>query len=147
MSDKEHLYTQLMVLGTIKTVNWVNLFPKSNLAENKETWHNYSLQDQQFFLFLFYTFFLFCVNLYLQNYITVTKYWKYKWCFKAHRQISKKQCLEKYCSCDKACQFPALQGAPNYLKNTTTDDKFINKFLYIKDVSKVLRCLRASMVA
>ena len=27
---------------------------------------------------------------------------------KAHRQISKKQCFEKYCSCDQACQFSAL---------------------------------------
>ena len=29
---------------------------------------------------------------------------------KAHRQISKKRCFEKNCSCDKACQFLALQG-------------------------------------
>ena len=29
-------------------------------------------------------------------------------CLKAHRQISKKWCFEKYCSCDKACQFSAL---------------------------------------
>ena len=29
---------------------------------------------------------------------------------KAHRQISKKRCFEKYCSCDKACQFSALRG-------------------------------------
>ena len=29
---------------------------------------------------------------------------------KAHRQLSKKRCFEKYCSCDKACQFSALQG-------------------------------------
>ena len=27
---------------------------------------------------------------------------------KAHGHISKKRCLEKYCSCDKACQFPAF---------------------------------------
>ena len=27
---------------------------------------------------------------------------------KAHRQISKIRCSAKYCSCDKACQFPAL---------------------------------------
>ena len=31
---------------------------------------------------------------------------------KAHRQISRKRCFEKYCSCDKACQFSALQGTP-----------------------------------
>ena len=29
---------------------------------------------------------------------------------KAHRQISKIRFFEKYCSCDKACQFSALQG-------------------------------------
>ena len=29
---------------------------------------------------------------------------------KAHRQLSKKRCLEKYCSCDKACQFSALHS-------------------------------------
>ena len=29
-----------------------------------------------------------------------------------HRQISKKRFFEKYCSCDKACQFSALQGTP-----------------------------------
>ena len=27
---------------------------------------------------------------------------------KAHRQISKKRCFEKYFSCDEACQFSAL---------------------------------------
>ena len=48
---------------------------------------------------------------------------------KAHQQISKKQCFEKYCLCDKACQFSALQGTHwwNYLENPTIDDKFINK--------------------
>ena len=57
------------------------------------------------------------------------------WClnfvklFKAHRQTSKKQCFEKYCSCDQACQFSALYGTPwwSYLENLTIDDKFINK--------------------
>ena len=29
---------------------------------------------------------------------------------KAHGQISEKRCFEKYCSCDKACQFSTLQG-------------------------------------
>ena len=27
---------------------------------------------------------------------------------KAHRQISKKWCFEKYCSCDQVCQVSAL---------------------------------------
>ena len=27
---------------------------------------------------------------------------------KAHRQISKKRCFEKYCSCDQACRFSAF---------------------------------------
>ena len=31
---------------------------------------------------------------------------------KAHQQISKTRCFAKYCSCDKACQFSALQGTP-----------------------------------
>ena len=57
-------------------------------------------------------------------------YWKSKekntwrnprlnWFLKAHRQISKKRCCEKYCSCDQACQVSALQGTPwrNYLEN------------------------------
>ena len=26
---------------------------------------------------------------------------------KAHRQVPKKRCFEKYCSCDQACQFSA----------------------------------------
>ena len=30
----------------------------------------------------------------------------------AHQQISKKGCFKKYCSCDKTCQFSALQGTP-----------------------------------
>ena len=57
---------------------------------------------------------------------------------KAHRQISKKRFFEKYCSCDKVCQFSALQGKPwrSYLENATIDNKFINKFLYIKHLSK-----------
>ena len=32
---------------------------------------------------------------------------------KARRQISKKQCFEKYCSYDQACQFSASYGNPN----------------------------------
>ena len=43
---------------------------------------------------------------------------------KAHRQISKKWCFEKYCSCDQACQFSPWR---RYLENLTIDDKFINK--------------------
>ena len=48
---------------------------------------------------------------------------------KAHRQISKKRCFKKYCSCDQACQVSALYGTPrrSYLENLTIDDKFINK--------------------
>ena len=48
---------------------------------------------------------------------------------KAQRQISKKRCFGKYCPCDQACQFSALQGTPcrSYLENLTIDDKFINK--------------------
>ena len=34
--------------------------------------------------------------------------WFYNNNLKAHRQISKKRCFEKYCSCDQACQFSAL---------------------------------------
>ena len=30
------------------------------------------------------------------------------WFIKAHRQISKKWCFERYCSCDQACQFSAI---------------------------------------
>ena len=30
---------------------------------------------------------------------------------KGHRQIFKKWPFEKYCSCDKACPFSALEGA------------------------------------
>ena len=47
---------------------------------------------------------------------------------KAHRQVPKKRCSEKYCSCDKACQFRALLGTPwrSYLENQTIGDKFIN---------------------
>ena len=46
-----------------------------------------------------------------------------------NRQISEKRCFEKYCSCDKACQFSALYGTPwrRYLENLTTDEKSINK--------------------
>ena len=47
---------------------------------------------------------------------------------KAHWQVPKKRCFEKYCSCDKACQFWALLGTPwrSYLENQTIGDKFIN---------------------
>ena len=39
------------------------------------------------------------------------------------------RCFGKYCSCEQACQFSALQGTPwwSYLENLTIDDKFINK--------------------
>ena len=48
---------------------------------------------------------------------------------KAHRQISRKRFFEKYCSCNKACQFSALQGTPwrSYSENPTIDDKFIKR--------------------
>ena len=48
---------------------------------------------------------------------------------KAHWQISTKRYFEKYYSCDKACQYSALQGIPwpSYLENLTIDNKFINK--------------------
>ena len=48
---------------------------------------------------------------------------------KAHRQISKKRCFEKYCSCDQACQFWALYRTTwrSYLENLIIDGKFINK--------------------
>ena len=48
---------------------------------------------------------------------------------KADQQISKKGCLKKYYSCDRACQVSALEGTPwqSYLKNLTTGNKFINK--------------------
>ena len=37
--------------------------------------------------------------------------------------------FEKYCSCDKVCQFSAWEGTPwrSYLENLTIDDKCINK--------------------
>ena len=52
-------------------------------------------------------------------------------CLKAHRQISKKWCFEKYCSFDKACQFSALENTPwwSYLANLEIDDKFVNKWV------------------
>ena len=64
---------------------------------------------------------------------------------KAHRQISKKQCFEKYCSCDQACQFSASQGTPwrSYIENLTIVDKFINKrarLLHIK------RCVKKKQI-
>ena len=34
------------------------------------------------------------------------------WSLKAHWQISKKLCFEKYCSGDKACKFSALLSTP-----------------------------------
>ena len=48
---------------------------------------------------------------------------------KTHRQISKKRYFEKCCSCDKACQFLALQSIPwrSYLENLTIDEIFMNK--------------------
>ena len=50
--------------------------------------------------------------------------------------------MEKYCSCDQACQFSALYGTHwrSYLENLIINDKFINKqssILYAsKDVSR-----------
>ena len=59
-----------------------------------------------------------------------------------NRQISEKRCFEKYCSCNKVCQFSALYGTPwrSYLENLTTDEKSINKpvfsTLYTSNVYK-----------
>ena len=43
-------------------------------------------------------------------------------------QISKKQCVKKYCQYDKACQLSALQGISfwSYLEKQVID-KYINK--------------------
>ena len=48
---------------------------------------------------------------------------------KTHQQIFKKGCLEKCCSCGKAWQFSALQGAPcrSYLGKLKNGDQYINK--------------------
>ena len=48
---------------------------------------------------------------------------------KAHRQISKKRCFEKYCSYHQVCQFSALEGTLclSFLENLTIDDKYTNK--------------------
>ena len=52
-----------------------------------------------------------------------------KMALKVHRQISKKQCFEKYCSYDQVFQFSVLKGALrwSYLKNLTIDNTLINK--------------------
>ena len=57
------------------------------------------------------------------------KYLPYIFLLKAHQQTSKKQCFEKYCSCDQACQVSASQGTTwrSYLENLAIDDIFINK--------------------
>lgn len=38
--------------------------------------------------------------------------------------VFKKQCIEKYCSCDKVCQFTALLviSCRSYLEKSTIDD-------------------------
>ena len=49
--------------------------------------------------------------------------------WKTHRQVSKKRGFEKYCSCDRPCQFSALQGTPrrSYQEKMIFDDKRIDK--------------------
>ena len=42
-----------------------------------------------------------------KNNVSVNKYLPYIFLLKAHQQTSKKQCFEKYCSCDQACQVSA----------------------------------------
>ena len=72
---------------------------------------------------------------------------------KAHRQISKKRCFEKYCSCDQACQFSASWGTPwrSYFENLRIDYKFINKrvrlFINQRRCAKKKLLLRHNMVA
>ena len=52
---------------------------------------------------------------------------------KACWQISNIWCFEKYCSCDKACQFSALWGTSrrSCLENLTNDNKFINTQVWL----------------
>ena len=41
--------------------------------------------------------------------VVVSAYWfRYFFTLKAHWQVSKKSRFEKYCLCDKACQFSAF---------------------------------------
>ena len=51
------------------------------------------------------------------------------------------RCFGKYCSCEQACQFSALQGTPwwSYLENLTIDDKFINKRVRLYTLNDVSR--------
>ena len=72
---------------------------------------------------------------------------------KAHRQISKKRCFEKYCVCDQAYQVSALKGtpSPSCLENLTIDDKFKNKrvrlFIHQQCVEKKKLLVRYNKVA
>ena len=49
---------------------------------------------------------------------------------KVQRQISKKRCFEKCCSCDKACQFSALHEISwrSNLEKLTIHNKYVNKW-------------------
>ena len=49
---------------------------------------------------------------------------------KTQGQISNKQCVKEYCSCDKTCQFSAFQGiyCRSYLEKLTIGNKFMFDF-------------------
>ena len=90
---------------------------------------NCLVQPNQVIYFLFHIIFIINQALNLSN-SQLVLCMLLKYCsLKAHRQISEKRCFRKYCSCDQACQFSALQGTPwrSYLEKLTIDDKFINK--------------------
>ena len=55
------------------------------------------------------------------NFVRITKLTKW--------QLSQKRCLKKYCSCDKTCQFLALQGIywHRYFEKVTICEKYIHK--------------------
>ena len=73
-----------------------------------------------------------CCKFYLQqNGVTYTYYINLLEVIISHqktRQISKKRCLEKYCSCDfKACQILASHPERAIWKKLTTDNKYKNE--------------------
>ena len=57
----------------------------------------------------------------------------------SHSPVAKR-CLEKYCSCDQACQFSASYGTPcrSNFENLTIDDKFINKRVRLFREEKII---------
>ena len=85
------------------------------------------------------TLFFQCFHIYLCEELVRSYYQAW---LNTHPQTFRERCFEKYCSCDKACQFYALKGIiwQSYLEKLIICNKYINKRIWLS--IHQMKCLK-----